>query len=54
MALAGNIGAGTPDEVQMRLAIDPVEAETVRLIFKLYLEGEGASDLWASRRLPRP
>ena len=26
-----------------RLIIDPVEAETVRLIFKLYLEGDGAS-----------
>ena len=26
-----------------RLAIDPVEAETVRLIFKLYLEGDGTS-----------
>jgi site-specific DNA recombinase len=26
-----------------RLAIDPVEAETVRLVFKLYLEGEEAS-----------
>jgi site-specific DNA recombinase len=26
-----------------RLTIDPVEAETVRLIFQLYLEGDGAS-----------
>ncbi|RTL75042.1 MAG: recombinase family protein [Bradyrhizobiaceae bacterium] len=29
--------------MKKRLAIDPVEAETVRLVFKLYLEGEGAS-----------
>jgi hypothetical protein len=29
--------------MKKRLSIDPVEAETVRLIFKLYLEGEGAS-----------
>jgi site-specific DNA recombinase len=29
--------------MKKRLAIDPVEAETVRLIFRLYLEGDGAS-----------
>ncbi len=30
-------------KVKKRLAIDPVEAETVRLIFRLYLEGDRAS-----------
>jgi len=30
-------------KVKKRLAVDPVDAETVRLIFKLYLEGAGTS-----------
>lgn len=30
-------------KVKKKLAIDPVEAETVRLIFKLYLRGDGIS-----------
>lgn len=29
-------------KIKKKLAIDPVEAETVRLIFRLYLEGDGA------------
>jgi site-specific DNA recombinase len=29
--------------IKKRLAIDPVEAETVRLIFRLFLEGDGGS-----------
>jgi len=30
-------------KVKKRLAIDPVEAETIRLIYKLYLNGDGTS-----------
>lgn len=30
-------------KIKKRLAIDPVEAETVRLIFKLYLKGDGST-----------
>ncbi len=30
-------------KIKKRLTIDPVDAETVRLIFRLYLEGDGAS-----------
>jgi site-specific DNA recombinase len=30
-------------KIKRKLAIDPVEAETVRLIFKLYLHGDGTS-----------
>ena len=30
-------------KIKKRLAIDPVEAETVRLIYKLYLQGDGQS-----------
>ena len=30
-------------KIKKRLAIDPVEAETVRLIFKLFLEGDGST-----------
>jgi hypothetical protein len=30
-------------KIKKRLAIDPVEAELVRLIFKLYIEGDGSS-----------
>jgi DNA invertase Pin-like site-specific DNA recombinase len=30
-------------KIKKKLEVDPVEAETVRLIFKLYLEGDGAS-----------
>jgi site-specific DNA recombinase len=29
--------------MKKRLIIDPVEVETVRLVFKLYLEGEAAT-----------
>ena len=35
-----------------KLAVDPVEAETVRLMFKLVLEGHQGSDRWGSRRSP--
>ena len=31
------------DKIKKRLAVDPVEAETVRMIFRLYLEGDGSS-----------
>lgn len=31
------------DRIKKRLAIDPVEAETIRLIFRLYLYGDGKS-----------
>jgi site-specific DNA recombinase len=30
-------------KIKKKLAIDPVEAETVRLIYRLYLEGDGAT-----------
>ena len=30
-------------KIKKRLEIDPVEAETVRLIYRLYLEGDGTS-----------
>jgi DNA invertase Pin-like site-specific DNA recombinase len=30
-------------KIKKKLAVDPVEAETVRLIFRLYLEGDAAS-----------
>ena len=30
-------------KIKKRLAVDPVEAETVRLIFRLYAEGDGAT-----------
>ena len=34
------------------LEIDPIQAETVRLIFRLAREGNGSSGQWASNRLP--
>ena len=33
-------------KVKKKLEIDPVEAETVRLIFKLYILGDGSSGAW--------
>ena len=35
------------------LEIDPVQAETVRLIFRLAREGSGSSGRWASSPSPR-
>ena len=35
--------------VKKKLAIDPVEAEQVQLIFKLFLEGQPAQARWGSR-----
>lgn len=39
-------------KIKKKLAIDPVEAETVRLIFRLYLEGDAATE--PHRKLRRP
>jgi site-specific DNA recombinase len=37
-----------------RLVVDSVEAETVRLIFKLYLEGDGARGSLGIKKVARP
>lgn len=36
-------------KVKKKLEIDPLHADTIRLIYRLALEGEGSSGRWASR-----
>lgn len=36
------------------LVVDPVEAETVRLIFKLYLEGDGGRGSLGIKEVAKP
>ena len=39
-------------KVKKKLEIDPLHADTVRLIYRLALEGDGSPARWASRTSP--